>query len=216
MAACPLISTSRTGAAVCLIQLGFFVCACLIQWRRLPKTLRWGALAGILLLGSFVASVGWEPLLKKARQAQQDRWGMRLQIYEQTRRMIPDFDPWGGGAESFRKLSHLYTDPTASNWESFVHNEWLEARLSYGWVGYGILWGMILSWLVALRWRSSRTLPSSFSPFLGVSIGGFLIDARFDIPFQTLSLHLLFTLLVVIALYSGTPKAQASPVGLRS
>lgn len=214
MAACPLITTSRTGVAVCLLQISLLIGLSLLQWRRLPAHLRWGLGAGLAALIGFVSFVGIEPLLKKVRHAEEDKWGERLPVYEQVHRMIPDFDPWGSGAASFKALSSLYTDPGAQSWETLVHDEWLEARLSYGRVGYPIIWLMLVSWVVALRWRSLRSLPSAFSPFLGVSIVGFLIDARFDIPLQTISLHLLFAHLCAIALYSGSSNPQSPQVGL--
>ena len=215
MIACPLITTSRTGVAVCVLQIVVLAGYSLVQWRRLPPHIRWSLGIGLAALLGFVAFVGVEPLLKKIRHAEEDKWGTRLLIYEQAHRMIPDFDPWGGGASSFQALSNLYTDPTAQSWESFVHDEWLEARFSYGWVGCAILWLILASWVGALRWRSLRTLPSGFSPFLAVSIAGFLLDARFDIPLQTISLHLLFTLISAIALYSGTRNGYIPQVGLR-
>ena len=215
MAACPLISTSRTGAAICLMELGALIALPLLKWRRIPLHLRWGLIVGVLALGGFVTFVGWEPLLEKVRHVQKDQWGARLTTYQQVHRMIPDFDPWGSGAESFRHLSNLYTDLDAPSWESFVHDEWLEARLSYGWVGYSLIWAMILVWVAAFRSRPLKTIPSSFTPFLGVSIAGFLLDARFDIPLQTVSLHLIFAVVLMFALYSGSTLRHASGVGVR-
>jgi hypothetical protein len=215
MVACPLITTSRTGVAVCLLQIAALSGYSVLQWRRLPQHLRWSLTIGLVILGGFVFFVGIGPLMKKVGHTHEDKWGERLLIYEQTHRMIPDFDPWGGGAASFRALSNLYTDPNKPSWESFVHDEWLEARFSYGWIGYTAIWLMLGSWLLALRWTSLRSLPSGFSPFLAVSIAGFLLDARFDIPLQTMSLHILLALVCAIALYSGSADNHHTGVGMR-
>lgn len=60
----------------------------------------------------------------------------REAIRETAHRMIQEFDPWGSGSQTFRSLSDLYTDPVEPKWQAFVHDDWLEAHLSYGWVGY--------------------------------------------------------------------------------
>lgn len=202
MMACPLITTSRTGVAVCLVEGLVLICLGALGWHRIPKHLRWSLGGLVVAVTVFVANVGWAPLIQKVMHVTQDRMGDRLAIYDQVHKMIPDFDPWGAGAGSFPTISNLYTDPTKATWESMVHDDWLEARLSYGWVGYGLLFGLLGFWILGWWTMRKRLIPNGFEPFLGVSLGGFLLDARFDIPFRTHSLHSIFAILCVIALYA--------------
>ena len=202
MAVCPLITTSRTGVAICLIQ-GFALLGVgSLGWRRVPNHLRWSLGGLVVLVAVFVAAVGWAPLIRKVKHVTQDRMGERLEIYAQVRKMIPDFDPWGAGPGSFPTVSNLYSDPTQTHWESMVHNDWMEARLSYGWVGYSLILGLMGTWITGWWTMRTQLIPNGFGQFLGVSLGGFLLDARFDIPFRTHSLHSIFAILCVIALYA--------------
>ena len=202
MMACPLITTSRTGVAICLIQCLAVMGLSALGWRRIPSHLRWTGIGLAIVLFAFVSGVGWGPLIKKVNHVAEDRMGNRLDIYAQAHKMIPDFDPWGSGPGSFPTVNNLYTDPTKPIWESMVHDDWLEARLCYGWVGYALIWGLIGVWVAGWWTMRNRLIPIGFEPFLGISLGGFLLDARFDIPFRTHSLHSVFAILCVIALYA--------------
>lgn len=204
-------TTSRAGAVVCLLQM----CAiALIAWanrKAFPQFLTISVVFAGLLATATIVLVGVGPILKKIEHARLDEWGGRLPVYRQVLKMIPDFDPWGGGAGSFPALSDLYTDPSVDSWESMVHNDWLEARFSYGKIGFGILVASVVLGFLYARNNQFRVIPRTFVPFLWIALIGFCVDAFVDIPFQTRSLHLFFALGCAIALYATPNSANTTP-----
>lgn len=204
-------TTSRTGVGICLLQIcamGLLVC---FSRKTHPKFLKISIVGAGLLIASSIAFVGVDPILKKMDRIRTDDWGGRLQVYRQVLRMIPDFDPWGAGAASFADLSDLYTPATEGSWESMVHNDWLEARLSYGMIGFGILLALAILAFLEARNRKLRVLPAVFTPFLWISLAGMGLHGCVDIPFQSRTLHLLFALGCAIALYATPKSANFTP-----
>ncbi len=211
MIVCVFMTTSRAGVVVCLFQV---VAMALIAWvnrKSFPRFLTISVVVSGLLVSLAVAFVGIGPILKKVERARSDEWGGRLPIYRQVLKMIPDFDPWGSGAGSFYAVNDLYTDPTADSWESMVHNDWLEARLSYGKIGFGILVTLVVVGILLARKNQFKIIPPAFVPFLWTALAGFCLDACVDIPFHTKSLHLFFALGCAIALYATPKSANTTP-----
>ena len=204
-------TTSRTGAGICLLQIcvmGLLIC---LSRKNNPKFLTITMVGAGLLIAASIALVGVDPILKKMDRIRTDGWGGRLPVYHQVLRMIPDFDPWGGGAASFADLSDLYTDATEGSWESMVHNDWLEARLSYGMIGFGLLVALAIFAFLKARNNKLRVLPAAFTPFLWISMVGMSLHACVDVPFQSRTLHLFFTLGCAIALYATSKPATNTP-----
>jgi len=217
MIACPFVSSSRGGALVCLAQLAGVLGVLAFGGRQIPRQVRYGVLAGVVVALGIAAAGGWSRLWARFERPD-DTLSGRKDIYAQARRMAADFEPWGGGADSFRRLSDLYTDPEKRLWEAFVHNDWLEAHLSYGSAGLILLALLSVLWLCA--WLRGPWLGISrwFSPFVFLSLGGMLLHARFDLPFQILSLSALFAVTAAVALAapppwrrSGSPRRTPSP-----
>ncbi|MCW5558359.1 MAG: O-antigen ligase family protein [Verrucomicrobiae bacterium] len=204
MIACPFVSTSRGGALVCLAQLAGVLGLLAVGGRRIPRQIRLGALGGVAVALGIAAAGDWSRLWARFERPDETLSG-RKEIYAQARRMAKDFEPWGGGAESFRRLSDLYTDPGKPLWEAFVHNDWLEAHLSYGSVGLALL--ALLSGLWLCSWLRGPWLGISrwFSAFALLSLAGMLLHARFDLPFQILSLNTLFALIGAVLLATPPP-----------
>lgn len=203
MIACAFLSNSRGGALVCMAQLGGVLLVVVARGRTIPRHIRFGLIGGIAIALA-IAAGGWSRLWQRFEQLNDGMSG-RAAIYVQARQMAAEFQPWGSGGDSFRRLSDLYSDPEQLKWEAFVHNDWLEAYLSYGAVG-SVLLGLI-ALLGVLAWIRGPWLEISsiFAPFALLSLGGLLLHARFDLPFQILSLHALFAVVAALALASPLP-----------
>lgn len=82
-----------------------------------------------------------------------------------------------------------------------MHNDWLEMRITFGWPGFGLL--LAAPACVGLRWfvpdgiRGSRR----FVVLAWLGLGGCLVHALSDFPFQIHST--LFLFLVICAMLSG-------------
>ena len=210
MAACPVISTCRGGAVVSVgILLLAVICFVLITrsdsaGRARGDTSR-RSTAGLLIL--FLAAAcalawyfGWSSLAPRMEQfgeGYQDREAM----YEAAQPMARDYPLFGTGPGTFATVFQLYRYSTETYWPEQLHNDWLETRITFGWLGFGLLLAALAC--VGLRWflpgglRGSRRLV--VLAWLG--LGGCLVHAMFDFPFQIHST--LFLFLVICALLFG-------------
>ncbi|MCX6923566.1 MAG: O-antigen ligase family protein, partial [Verrucomicrobia bacterium] len=154
-----IISTSRGDA---IITVGILVLAMLYlgashfmfavprqeDHRTRLTTLRVLALffAGVLVLGF---SLGWKAL--KPRMASIDEgFQQREQAYDAARPMAADYPVFGTGPGTFESVSQLYRASTVDNWYVQLHNDWLETRITFGWVGSRLI--ALAFATVALRW----------------------------------------------------------------
>lgn len=210
MAACPLLATSRGGTLILLVLLvgSLVVLASAREAKTAGGTLGRLTVGGMFLL---VLVLGWF-LGGKSLQARfstvfEDRLSNRFTIYEVADRMSADAGWFGMGAESFTGVYSLYRSDPTDRREAFAHNDWIETRITFGWIGLGMILAMLL--LLPMIWATGRGLqaPREFTLLLGLSLAGVLVHARFDFPFQMFSLLFLFLLLVVAGLATaGRPE----------
>jgi hypothetical protein len=73
-----------------------------------------------------------------------------------------------------------------------LHNDWLETRITFGWLGLVMILAALV--LVLLRWFPRGGIHGSrrFIMLLWLALGGCLVHARFDFPFQIHSILFLF------------------------
>ncbi|MEO8428493.1 MAG: O-antigen ligase family protein [Verrucomicrobiota bacterium] len=118
--------------------------------------------------------------------------GGRTEIYNIARRMAQDYPAFGTGPGTFASLYKFYRDQSNQNWAAYAHNDWLETRITFGWVGVGLILSLLL--LVFARWFAGGGIPMGwpFVAMMWLALGGCLIHARFDFPFQIHSLVFLF------------------------
>jgi hypothetical protein len=116
----------------------------------------------------------------------------RTEIYNIARRMARDYPVFGTGPGTFASLYKLYRDQSNQSWAAYAHDDWLETRITFGWVGFGLI--LSLLFLVFVRWFTGGGIPTSwpFVAMMWLALGGCLIHARFDFPFQIHSLVFLF------------------------
>jgi hypothetical protein len=203
MAACPVISTSRGGALVAfgitaLGGLGWL--GSMLFW-SVPAGMRpmrrWATLGAILLFYGMSLwlglKLGW-PALEPRMSDFKLGWEAREQMFDTARPMAIDY-PWlGTGAGTFGKVFQLYRGSYETYWPAELHNDWLELRITLGYVGLGLVLSALT--LVWIRWwlpggiRGGRRLV--WSLWLGQI--GCLVHARWDFPFQIHSIVFLFVL----------------------
>lgn len=211
MASCPLIATSRGGTLILLVLLvGSLL---VLASAREAETKRgiWGRLvvAGMFFL---VLALGWfvggKDLRFRFSTVFEDKLSNRIAVYEVADRMAAEAGWFGTGAETFTGLFSLYrTNPDDLDWHAFAHNDWIETRITFGWIGLGMIVALLV--LLPVIWATGRGLraPREFTLLLGLSLAGVLLHARFDFPFQMFSLLFLFLLLVVAGLATaGRPE----------
>ncbi|MBM3901120.1 MAG: hypothetical protein FJ379_03365 [Verrucomicrobia bacterium] len=221
LASCPILATSRGGV---LIMLGLLGGALLILALAKGRTGRTGRLvAAVLFLITLGGGwfLGGEELQRRFLTVFEDKMSNRLAIYEVAHRMADEAGVWGLGAESYTGLNGLYRTKPEDNWEGFVHDDWLEARINIGWAGVGLVIALLA--MLPAHWSSGRGIqaPREFTGLLALSLIGILVHAKFDLPFQITSLVVMVLLLSAIGLCSAPrpvatlPSRHKDPVGSR-
>ncbi len=205
-----LVAASRGGVIVGLVELVLVVAVLTFSGRR-QRGIHW-MLSGLV---AFVVGVGWllagDFLEHRFREIRTDQsMSGRTNIYASARRIAEDFPVFGTGAESFMAISGLYREKPSSDWPAYVHNDWLEARVTLGWVGYLLVLALLV--LVPVVHLRHGVLPVSpeFRVIVAIALGGMLLHARFDFPFQILSLHAAFLVVAAMAtVLSPLPEAAS-------
>jgi hypothetical protein len=204
MAACPVSSTSRGGA---LITVGMLALATLLlvatqflftahrREDRKTATATLGFLAlflsGALALGF---SLGWKAL-KPRMEMIHEGLRNREQMYDAFRPMAADYPVFGIGPGTWESVSELYRTSMAAEWPAQLHNDWLETRVTFGWVGSALI--ALAFATVVLRWFARGGIHGGrrFVFLIWLALGGCLLHARFDFPFQIHSILFLFLVL---------------------
>jgi O-antigen ligase len=204
MAACPIISTSRGGAVLAFV-LGIIatVFLSIAHWLDArPGAGRsraliigvWLFFAGFLGLGF---SLGWKALKPRMDEFSQGLAG-REEMFAAAQPMARDYPWFGTGPGSFEYVFQLYRISTSTYWPAQLHNDWLETRITFGWVGLALILAALLT--VFLRWFAPGGIYGGrrFGFLLWLSLGAALIHARYDFPFQIHSLIFLFLVLCAL------------------
>lgn len=202
MAACPIISTSRGGAvvsvAILLLAFVFLVATELFLFasrqvdqgaRRKTSGVLVVFCAGALGLGYYY---GWKPLAPRMAQFHEGIED-RETMFENARPMTRDYPWFGTGPGSFESVFQLYRASTETYWPAQLHNDWLETRITFGWVGLGLV--LLALGCVVLRWYAPGGIHGGrrFITLSWLALAGGLAHARFDFPFQIYSTLFLFT-----------------------
>ena len=195
--AAPLISLSRGGVGVALIQMA--ACACLILASR---QFTWPARVAVLIAFLITAGAAWyfggDLLVKRLQDSADNPLAGREETYQLARRMVVDYPWFGVGPGAFDSVFQLYRNSPGDYWPAQLHNDWLEYLITLGRIGCALLAAAAL--LVGARWfvpGGLRTNPS-FAAFVWIALGGCLIHARVDFPLQIYSIQFAFVLLGAI------------------
>ena len=220
MAACPIISASRNSAgtdlALLVFAMIFFVAMNLSSstWRREDRRARRGAAVWLGLFFVIALALGWYfgwQLLSTRMEDLRTGFANRASIYESALPMAADFPLFGSGPGTFATVFQLYLKSGSVYWPDQLHNDWLETQITFGALGLGmILWALAC---VGMRWFAPGGVRGGrrFVVLAWAALGGCLVQAVFDFPFQIYSI--LFLFLVICAMlfnlsrHSGTPRA---------
>ena len=201
IAAAPIISTARGGALVAGGMLAFSALFLLLSPVLLPARPRHSLKVSLLTFAALMAffvgatslavQIGWAPLEKRMTELQAG-YEAREKMYATARGMAADYRWYGTGPGTFDPLFQLYRSSSDEYWPAQLHNDWLETRITFGWVGCALIATAFL--LVLARWWLPGGIHGGrrFVVLLWLALAGCLIQARFDFPFQIYSILLLF------------------------
>jgi hypothetical protein len=194
MAAAPLISNSRGGALVAVLSLGaagvVFLAA---EWRA-----SWRTRLGLALFFLLVLSLGWLagwPGLGKRMEQLSDAFEAREELFDRGRRIADEYRLFGTGPGTLDPVFQLYRESPDEYWPAQMHNDWLETRITFGLLGSSMI---ALAFLCVIgRWflPGGIAAPRPLVWLIWTALGGCLLHARFDFPFQVYSILFLFLLL---------------------
>jgi len=167
-------------------------------------------LSGLALFAAvlvFLTLTGWEDLARRLRNEQIQDLSGRVEIYQNARQIAADFPVYGTGPGSFRSVYHLYREDASQIWHGFLHDDWLETLVTFGWVGFSLV---LLQLALLACWALTKGKgPAHYvtSAGLGLSLAGCLAHAKYDFPFQTYSILYTFVM-VAAALTTITPERR--------
>jgi O-antigen ligase len=191
-----VVANSRGGFLV-LVGLLVAVFALMMLWSKRQAGFKLGVAASIVAVLGVGGWLGGEAMLARFRSEDLGRMSGRKLIYADTARMAQDFAVFGSGAETFAPLYYFYRkkDP---EWNAYVHDDYLETRVTFGTVGFVIILMIFLAvWLVPF-FGNGIPAPPEFFLLIGVAMVGILAHAKFDLPFQIYSIHSQFVLLCAV------------------
>jgi O-antigen ligase len=203
--AAPLISMSRGGVAVALVQIA--ACGCLLF---AGTRFNWPARVGIVLVFAITVAAAWylggEQLAGRLRDTAANPLSGREETYALAARMAQDYPWFGVGPGAFKSVFQLYRNSPSDYWPAQLHNDWMEYLITFGRIGCALL--LAAGALIAARWFApgGLRLHRSFVVFVWIALAGCLLHARFDFPLQIYSIQFVFVLLCAV-LFSVTRRA---------
>lgn len=210
MAASPIISTSRGGAIVTVALSFAGVVFLLVSELLLPsrtagrkpgegRSRRIGLFVFLACTLSIGWVLGWTTLSPRMSQIGEGFEG-REEMYDRARPMAEDYPWYGTGPGTFETVFQLYRFSTETYWPAQLHNDWLETRITFGWVGSALLAAALV--LVLLRWFAPGGIHGGrrLVVMTWMAMGGCLVHARWDLPFQIHSIVFLFLMLCAMLL----------------
>jgi O-antigen ligase len=209
MAAAPIISSTRAGAIVAVVELVLATGILCFARPQMSLKTRMGILFFAALTLGFGAWLGWATLEPRLEPDEfQNGLVGRNYMYETARQMAVDYPVFGTGPGTFEPLFQLYRVDPNEYWPAQLHNDWLQTLITFGWLGSGLI--AIAFVCVLARWFIPGGIADGreLAPLLWVSLAGCLLHARYDFPFQICSVLFVFLLLcaVLSCLSRGEPK----------
>ncbi len=215
MAACPIISASRGGA---LVTVGILILALFYMGftgfngrAKRGGSSSWGTTGSLVLFLTVTLWLGWyfgwDSLSPRLEQIGEGYQG-REEMYVAAQPMAQEYPIFGTGPGTFATVFQLYRYSNETYWPEQLHNDWLETRITFGWLGFALLLAALgcvgLRWFVPGGLRGSRR----FVVLAWLGLGGCLVHALFDFPFQIHST--LFLFLVICAILFGLSRTAGA------
>lgn len=195
MAMCPLVATSRAGAAVLILTTGLAAATMWFASGAKRVKLAIPVVTGIMLLVGGL--LGWGSLGPRLKHVSEDADGPggRFELSRVGLEMAANNPLFGTGPGSLETMYQLYMHHWDDFWPAQLHNDWLEILATYGIVGFTLI-------LICLGLAVSRSLfpggirtSAPFVQLLWIALAGCLIHAAFDWPMEC---HAVLTLFLVI------------------
>jgi hypothetical protein len=207
IAAAPMIATSASGTLLLAVLLGLVLFLFFLSRRG-----NWRSRCSIALVCAAVVALGgalgWDQLAPRLRELFTTPYANPSEVYENAKQMALDYPLYGTGPGSFRAIYHLYRVDPQQSWQAFLHDDWLETRVTFGWAGS--MFVLCLLCLGLTRWFVPGGVSASweFVALLWAAVGGCLAVAKFSFPLQVYSILLL--LLVFLAVLSCLSRPEGT------
>jgi O-antigen ligase len=128
----------------------------------------------------------------------QEGYQEREGLYIAGRYMASDNALFGTGPGTFETMYQLYRRSSTDEWLAYMHNDWLETLITFGWLGAAPIFLTALLVFSHRFWSGGIYGNKYFVMLLWVSLGGCLVHACFDFPFQIHSVLTLFLVLCAV------------------
>jgi len=203
-----IISLSRGGALIAIATL-LGIAAILFVQKNVSRAAR----IGMAVLVCVVLASSWflapRELSNRFKTLEFSRLAGRSDIYKNIDQMTKDYPVFGTGPGTFRSVYHLYRTEAGDVWHSFVHDDWMETRITFGWVGFGLVLANLLLLATWIFMPGRTPIPAAFTICAGAGLVATLVHAKFDFPFQTYSVFFTFVVICAI-LTSASPERRFS------
>jgi O-antigen ligase len=195
MAAAPVISACRGGAVIAAGLIPLAVAALLVANQAKSWRVQLGVFLTAFVTLELAGFLGWDSLAPRLETMFTDNLSGRPELWENARRMAAEHPVFGTGPGTFSTLYHLYRPHPTDPWEAYAHDDWLELRITFGWIGFSLALALLLAlpcnWLYGTGLQTHWIIPAN----LALALGGCLFHAKFDFPFRIYSVVFLFVLL---------------------
>jgi len=197
MVACPIMSGSRGGAIVAIALIVVATAILVFALRRQHPSSQFAIVLLFLTAMGLGVYVGGDRLIGRMRDFNTGLAG-REHIYESAAAIARDYPLFGIGPGAFEPVFQLYRSSEEEFWPAELHNDWLETRITFGWLGSAFIAAGLL--LVLARWFLPNGIQTRwpFTALLWLALAGCLLHARFDFPLQIYSILFLFVLLCAV------------------
>lgn len=204
-AAAPMIAGSQGGALINVAMLGAAAFIFLVN-RRGTWQSRFTVLTVCLSVLALGGALGWDQLAPRLRETFKTPYANPNELYDNALSMARDYPLFGIGPGAFRALYPLYRSEPKQTAQAFLHDDWLETRVTFGWAGSMLV--LLLLGLALARWfvPGGAFGTWEFVAMLWVAVLGILAHAKFSFPLQVYSI--LGLLLVHLAALSSLSRPE--------
>lgn len=198
MSAAPVISSSRGGAFVALASWGVaLVVLWFASWRS-SIAIRLSFAAMFCVTVGLALFLGGAGLRERLKDLSVDKMSDRVPVYQNAMEMAAEHPWYGTGPGTFCTLYQYYMGKATDLWVVQAHNDWLETRITFGWVGTIPLGLFLLGVFGRGLLPGGVPVPWFFVSMIYLGLAGCLFHAWFDFPLQILSILSLFVMLCSI------------------
>lgn len=193
IAAASILTLSRGGMLIATLNLLAIIPVILWSADSEKLLVRSTVVSLLFMIFMLSSALGLEKIAKRFETVLTDRLSGRIAIYENAARMGEDHLLYGTGPGSFASIYLLYKKPNQL-WEAYVHNDWLETQITFGWMGLILLFATLVTQF-AISFSNPRSSKKwRLVACISIATGSCLIHALFDFPFQIYSILHLFIL----------------------